>query len=178
MSTHIYWDIEAGLEDDHMQDPCMIGGPSVEVQIDESAFGKRKCNRGHPVATKCVIGGVKIVSDKKGRKHGGNMFFVVVPNHTMQTLNKVIARHVQPGTHVIADCWTGYNNVEALGMHHTKVNHLCFYVDPDTGMHTNTIKGKWNGVKGQMPCQAFRTPDVLQMSLGEVMWRTKYRHDL
>ena len=36
VSTHIYLDIEVGLKDDHPQDPCMIGGPSVEVQIDES----------------------------------------------------------------------------------------------------------------------------------------------
>ena len=63
-------------------------------------------------------------------------------------------------------------------MRHTKVNHSRFYVDPDTGMHMNTIEGKWNGVKGQMPCQAFRTPYILQMYLGEVMWRTKYRKDL
>ena len=106
VSTHIYLDIKAGLDGDHPQELCMIGGPGVEVQIDESAFGKRKYNRGHPVSTKWVVGGVGIVPDSKGRKRGGDVFFVVVPNRNMQTLNEVIAHHVRPGTHVVTDCWT------------------------------------------------------------------------
>ena len=43
-----------------------IGGPGVEVQIDESAFGKRKYNCGHYVDTKWVLGGVEIKPDNYG----------------------------------------------------------------------------------------------------------------
>ena len=91
---------------------------------------------------------------------------------------KVITKHVHHGTHIVTDCWAGYARLNQLGYTHTKVNHSRFYVDPETGMHTNTIKGKWNGVKVTVPKQAYRTPYVLQTYLGAVMWRTKYKRDL
>jgi hypothetical protein len=34
----------------------MIGGEGIEVQLDESKFGKRKYNRGHPVEGVWVLG--------------------------------------------------------------------------------------------------------------------------
>ena len=49
-------------------DEGQIGGENVEVQIDESAFGRRKYNRGHHVETKWVFGGVEIVPDNQGKK--------------------------------------------------------------------------------------------------------------
>jgi hypothetical protein len=36
-----------------------IGGPNKIVEIDESKFGRRKYNRGHPVTGQCVFGGVE-----------------------------------------------------------------------------------------------------------------------
>ncbi len=32
-------------------------------------------------------------------------------------------------------------------MAHGTVNHTYNYVDPDTGVHTNTIEGTWNDIK-------------------------------
>ena len=40
----------------------MIGGPGVEVEIDESKFGKRKYNRGRQVEGHWVFGGVERVT--------------------------------------------------------------------------------------------------------------------
>ncbi len=37
--------------------------------------------------------------------------------------------------------------MEAHGMAHGTVNHSHYYVDPDTGVHTNTIEGSWNASK-------------------------------
>jgi hypothetical protein len=51
------------------------------------------------------------------------------------------------------------------------VNHSLFYVDPFDGTHTNTIEGKWNGMKKAIPRQGFKTDKMLQEYLGEQMWR-------
>ena len=40
----------------------MIGGPGVEVEIDESKFGKIKYNRGRQVEGHWVFGGVERVT--------------------------------------------------------------------------------------------------------------------
>ena len=73
----------------------------------------RAQNRGHPVATKWVIGGVEIVPDKK--KLEGGMFFVVVPNCTMQTLIEVIVHHVWPGPDIIMTAGLGTTMLKPLG---------------------------------------------------------------
>ena len=42
-----------------MDHPAVIGGPGIEVEIDESKFGKRKYNRGRVVDGRWVIGGME-----------------------------------------------------------------------------------------------------------------------
>ena len=152
----------------------MVGGPNQLVQLDESAFGKRKYGKGHHVDTKWVFGGVEIISDQNGRQRGGKFFAVVVPDRTAKTLLSAIKKWIRPGSIIISDCWAGYNKVEDLPnceFQHFKVCHDRNYVDPDTGCHTNTIEGKWNGIKKAIPRQAFRKDKVLQEYLAEQMWR-------
>jgi hypothetical protein len=37
---------------------CMIGGPGVIVEVDESKLGKRKYHRGHAVEGVWIVGGI------------------------------------------------------------------------------------------------------------------------
>ena len=46
-------------------DNLVIGGPGIEVQIDESKFGKRKYNKGHPIEGVLVFGGVEKTKERK-----------------------------------------------------------------------------------------------------------------
>ena len=121
---------------------------------------------------------MEICPDAYGRKKGGQAFFLVVPNRTRVTLTEVIKTYVRPGTHIITDGWAAYNHLSEEGYTHTSVNHSRFYMDPATGAHTNTIEGKWNGVKKVVPRQGFRTPYVLQTYLGETMFRAKYNGNM
>lgn len=57
------------------------------------------------------------------------------------------------------------------GYDHVVVNHSLHYVDPATGLHTNTIEGTWNGLKKKIPRQGFKRDGILQSYLGEQMWR-------
>ena len=151
-----------------------IGGLGVEVQLDESAFGKRKYGLGHHVDTKWVFGGVEITPDANGRKRGGKFFAVVVMDRTRDTLETVMKKFILPGTTIVTDGFKSYENIPKIPIYqyrHFPVNHKKHYKDPRTGACTNTIEGKWNNLKKKIPRQAFRTDEVLQEYLGEQMWR-------
>ena len=65
-----------------------------------------------------------------------------MPDRTAQTLLPLIQQHVQPGTVVHSDQWSAYSTGARLpnvGSHAT-VNHSLRFVDPVTGVHTQTIE--------------------------------------
>ena len=162
-------------------DEGQVGGPGIEVQIDESAFGKRKYHRGHHVETKWVFGGVEILPAANGRKKGGKFFAVVVPDRTRETLHGVIKKFIKPGTRIVSDGWSAYSTLgqlEDVLYEHEVVNHSKRFKNWDTGAHTNTIEGKWNKLKKSIPRQGFRQEKVLQEYLGEQMWRHTNRGHL
>ena len=47
-----------------IEDSQCIGGNGIEVEIDESKFGKRKYYRGHRVEDQWVFGGREVWQDK------------------------------------------------------------------------------------------------------------------
>ena len=95
----------------------MIGGPGIEVEIDESKFGKRRAHRGHRVDGVWVVGAVERTEERR-------MFAVQVRDRTEPTLTALIQRHIHPGSQILSDCWAGYstNILEGLGYVHRTVN--------------------------------------------------------
>jgi transposase-like protein len=119
-----------------------IGGPYKTVEIDESKFGNRKYNRGHPVKGQWVFGGVE--------RESGKTFLVPVPDRTADTLMAVIVEWIEPGTTVIRDCWGAYRDLETQGYTHRTVNHSIEFVDQRNGAHTNTIESTWRHVNAYL----------------------------
>lgn len=122
------------------EDDATIGGPNIVVEIDESKMGKRKYHRGHRVEGVWIVGGIERTAERK-------MFATSVQDRTQETLLDVISRHVAPGSIIHTDLWRGYSGLDTIGMTHRTVNHSRHFVDPETGVHTNTIEGIWNGMK-------------------------------
>ena len=60
---------------------------------------------------------------------------------------------------------------------HNTVNHSQYFGDPETGTHTNTIEGTWNGIKINIPIRN-RTEKDLDSHLLEFIWRKKHNNDL
>jgi transposase-like protein len=116
-----------------------IGGPNKTVEIDESKVGRRKYNRGHPVQGQWVFGGVE--------QGSGRTFLVPVPDRTADTLTAIIREWIEPGTTIVSDCWGAYRDLDTLRYTHRTVNHSLYFVDPDTGDHTNTIESTWHHMK-------------------------------
>mmetsp|Transcript_13288 Transcript_13288/g.12035 ORF Transcript_13288/g.12035 Transcript_13288/m.12035 type:complete len:122 (+) Transcript_13288:517-882(+) len=100
------------------------------------------------------------------------MFAISVDNRKQITLTKFIKRYVHTGSHIITDCWKGYDTsvLTKLGMQHSTVNHSKGFKDPLTGAHTNSIEGNWRGFKQQIPTQHYNSLYV-NGGLDEVIWR-------
>ena len=145
-----------------------IGGPGIIVELDESKFGKRKYHRGHRVEGVWVFGGVERTPEHR-------CFAVTVENRTATTLSALIAKYLKEGTIVHTDCWKGYRpcDFRRLRMQHRTVNHSQHFVDPDTGVHTNTIEGTWHGMKYNVP-QRHKSKEYTPGHLWEFMWRRQY----
>ena len=117
--------------------PAVIGGPGVEVEIDESKFGKRKYNHGRVVGGHWVFGGIE--------RGSGECFLVEVEKRDAATLHPLISQHVRPGSTVLSDEWSSYSQLTAItGNTHLAVNHSLHFVDPTTGAHTQSVEGMWN----------------------------------
>jgi transposase-like protein len=125
-----------------LDDPQIIGGPNMTVEIDESKFGHRKHNRGRIIDGRWVLGGIC--------RETRETFLVPCPGNRRDaaTLLPIIQAWVHPGTEVLTDEWRAYAQLQANGFQHRTINHTLHYVDPnDRTLHTNTVEGMWNCVK-------------------------------
>lgn len=138
-----------------------IGEEEDICEIDESKFGKRKYNRGHPVEGVWVLGMVT-----RGDKRKVKLF--QVEKRDKDTLSTVIDREINKEAILFTDCWKGYNDLEKIGFVHEKVNHSKWFVDESSGVHTNSIEGTWSGVKRNIPYRA-RTKDLINPYLVRYM---------
>ena len=80
------------------------------------------------------------------------------------------------GTIILTDKWKGYNPLSSHGYTHLTVNHRRGFVDPQTGVHTNTCEGMWFHAKRQMLRgygRARTDSAALETALCEFMWRKK-----
>ena len=73
---------------------------------------------------------------------------------------------------------TDYNNAKKkLRLDHQTVNHSKHFKDLDSGVHTNTIEGNWNGIKITISPRS-RTADHIDDHLHEFIWRRQNSEDL
>jgi transposase-like protein len=147
-----------------------IGGPGIEVQLDESKFGKRKYNRGHHVEGAWVFGGVEVTQERK-------FFALVVENRNANTLNELIKKFVLPGSVVITDGWKGHSlfKRDPSFTHYCVIHAIGFKILE--GKHTNHIEGTWSGLKSNVPVMC-RVIGRLQGKLFEFIWRRENKANL
>ena len=149
----------------------MIGGEGNIKEVDESKFGRRKYHRSRRVEGVWVIGGIENTSEKK-------CFLVKVEKRDEETIKKILKTHVRKGSIVRTDCWRGYLNIEEeLDVRHETVNHSKHFTDPETGVHTNTIEGLWNGIKQQIAPRS-RNKNLIENHLLEFIWRKRNKDRL
>ena len=97
----------------------------------------------------------------------------------MGTLLEIMEQNVHPGSIIHTDCWRGYStpHIQALEMQHRTVNHDANFVDPITGVHTNTIETEWAALKRRIAPRR-RTQTLIIADLLECVWRQRNSEDL
>ena len=112
-------------------------GPGIEVEIDESIFGKRKYYRGHRVEGQWIFGSHEKYDKKK-------VFM-------MCTLIPLIKKWIKQGSVIHSDCWKAYCKLPSLGYTHVTVNHSKEFLNEENAACTNGIESDWRHAKVSMP---------------------------
>ena len=143
-----------------------IGGNGVEVEIDESKFGKCKYYRGHRVEGQWVFGGREKYNKRK-------VFMIPVKDRKQNTLIPLIQKWIHPGSIIHSDCWKSYNKLPKLGYTHVTVNHSKEFLNKENAACTNGIESDWCHAKVLMPRYGVHR-GMHSGYLAEFMWRRKH----
>ena len=83
----------------------------------------------------------------------------------------IIEKKAIPGSIIHSDMWRSYNRISRLGLFYTHqtVNHSRGFVNPETGVHTNTIEANWSALKRDIPPN-HRRKKYIDIYLGRFMW--------
>uniref|UniRef100_A0A0L8H004 ISXO2-like transposase domain-containing protein n=1 Tax=Octopus bimaculoides TaxID=37653 RepID=A0A0L8H004_OCTBM len=153
-----------------LRNPYQIGGLGYIIEIDESMMCKRKYNRGRIPQERWVFGGWNR-EDKKG-------FLVFVPDRSSETLLPLIKKFIKPSTTVYSDCLSAYNGITEIDVtpkfSHFKVNHSENFVDPTTGVHTNSVECYWKNARLRFKTMMGVHTDIVESYLDEFLWREQY----
>ena len=142
-----------------------IGGQDMIVEIDESMYTKRKNNAGRILPQQWIFGGLC--------RDTCECFLVQVPDRSAKTLMIEIKKHIKKGTTIYSDSWRAYKTkeLEKAGFEHFKVNHKYNFVNPDSGVHTQTVERLWGSAKWRNKKQRGTKREFLESYLAEFMWR-------
>ncbi|RUS85680.1 hypothetical protein EGW08_006556 [Elysia chlorotica] len=150
-----------------LNNPYQIGGPGLNVEIDESLVARRKNEVGRVVQQRWVFGGIC--------RETGRGFLVLIPNKEADTLLPLVRDHIAPGSIVHSDGLRSYNGIVHLPVvpayQHFVVNHNQNFVDPQTGACTNTVECYWKNAKKRFKSMIGVHNSQLGSHLDEFMWR-------
>ena len=146
-----------------------IGGNGVEVEIDESKFGKRKYYRGHRVEGQWVFG-------RREKYDKTKVFMVPVSNRKKDTLLPLITKWIKPGSIIHSDCWKAYSQLNTMGYTHVTVNHSKEFLNQENAACTNSIGSDWRHAKVMLPRYGVHR-GLHAAYLAEFMWQRKYMNE-
>ncbi|KAG9273517.1 hypothetical protein AMEX_G12668 [Astyanax mexicanus] len=148
-----------------------LGGHREFVVIDESNFcHKRKYGRGRFGRTwnrrKWVFGLLGV------REQRRRPILRLVEKRSRRHLLPIIRKHVRRGSTIISDQWRAYMGaLHNAGYTHFSVNHKRWFVDPQSGGHTQHLERAWGIYKGQIwRLRGNRTEKLLKEHLSVIEW--------
>ena len=79
-----------------------------------------------------------------------------------------------PGTIIHTDGWPSYTGLDRLGFVHRVVIHSDNFVDPVTGVNTNSVENYWQRCKRKLKWIYGVSQGTVQGHLDEFMWTERY----
>ncbi|KAI5152730.1 hypothetical protein ENBRE01_2961 [Enteropsectra breve] len=77
-----------------------------------------------------------------------NIALQVVRRRTSVVCTNFVRDNVETTSHIMTDCWRGYNQLGYFGYTHDRINHKLHFVDPENPLiHTQTIERLWKTFK-------------------------------
>ncbi len=143
-----------------------IGGPKIDVELDESKVGKRKYHRGHKVDGQWIFGG-------REKHDKSKVFMEAVENRKAKTLLPIVDKYVEKGSKIHTDEWKAYIGLDKMGYEHITVNHSKMFKNPVNGACTNGIECDWRHMKDSLPEYGVKKGRH-QGYLAEFLWRRKH----
>ena len=143
-----------------------IVGEGKTVEIDEALMRKRKYKCGRILCDIWIFGGIC--------RETGEIFGVVVPDRTKETLWNGILMHVEVGTTIITDKLKSFKVIQEQGHKiytHLSINHSKNFVNLLTGAHTQLLERIWKEVKKINRRYAGIPRIEVENHLAEFIWR-------
>ncbi|KAI6653004.1 hypothetical protein LOD99_4081 [Oopsacas minuta] len=95
---------------------------------------------------------------------------IPVQDRSAATLIPLIQRYILPGNTIFSEEWASYHAFPASSFQHLTVNHILNFVDPTTGVHTQTVESTWDGAKKRLTNCMTTNPKPLDTHSSEVCW--------
>nr|VZI12776.1 unnamed protein product [Spirometra erinaceieuropaei] len=125
-----------------LKEAKQLGGPEVEVQVDETLITRRKYNVARLRNEHWILG----MYDTCKRK----AIFEQVNDRSWSSLKAVIKKWVAPGSIIVTAQWKAYAKLSEEGYRHETVNHSKNFVDPTSRKNTNAIEAYWSRLKKKL----------------------------
>ena len=148
-----------------------LGGPGVIVEIDESLFRhKPKYHRGRAPQNELWVFGMVDTSYTPCRG-----YMEIVERRDAATLIPIIEQHVAPGSIIHSDQWRAYAQLQNdPRFTYRSVNHSENFVDPVTGVHTQTIESYWGRKKRHLKNMNGTRAAMMPSYLDQFMWEDRF----
>ena len=122
-------------------------GESIYVQIDETACGKRKANKGKRRETVWTLGGIEMPHSTMIKGQVPRSFAVTVPNRSRETLIPILLQKIHQKSIIWSDGWKSYFILDQFFKEGQMVNHSQTFKNKETGVNTNRCEGIWLWMK-------------------------------
>uniref|UniRef100_A0A0P4W4A6 ISXO2-like transposase domain-containing protein n=1 Tax=Scylla olivacea TaxID=85551 RepID=A0A0P4W4A6_SCYOL len=149
-----------------IQNPIMIGGPGVNVELDVPLMAKKRYNKGHLVPERRVFGGV-CPDTQEG-------FLVLVPDSEATTLLPLIQEHVHPGSIIHTDGSASYKSISKMNVEPPYIHHTDNPDDPIKDVCINYVENYLTKAKNKFKTMCGIQGNFVDSYLDEFQWRERF----